>query len=121
MKVQELLEAKKKKQLPMVQGDDFDDAEEYPSDPDLDKIPHIIMQLRSALDTEGDRKIHFKDGNKAKIPVDIIRQFLIKYLELKPSDREQMQNMASRSLSGFKEALTTNFFTRQDKSIYAYK
>lgn len=121
MKVHELLEAKKKKQLPMVQGDDFDDAEEVPSDPDLDKIPHIIMQLRKALDVDGEYKVHFKDGKKLKIPVDVIRQFLLKYLELKPSDREQMQDMASKSISGFKEALVTNFFTRQDKSIYAYK
>lgn len=121
MKVQELLEAKKKKQLPMVQGDDLDDAEEYPSDPDLDKIPHIVMQLRSALDVDGDRKIHFKDGSKIKLSPDTIKSFLLKYLELRPNDRERMQNMASKSEDGFIEALSTNYLTRQDKSIYRYK
>jgi hypothetical protein len=120
MKVQELLEARKKKNLPVKSSDDEAD-DEVVSDPETDNIPHIVMQLRKAIDVEGDHKIHFKDGTKAKLPVDIIRTFLLKYLELKPTDREHMQDMASSSLSGFKEALTTNFFTRKDKSIYAYK
>lgn len=120
MKIQELLEDKKK-QLPMVQADDLDDTEEAPSDPDLDKIPHIVMQLRKALDVDGDYKVHFKDGTKTKIPVGIIKSFLLKYLELRPQDREKMQSMASQSIDGFQEALETNYFTRQDKSIYAYK
>lgn len=120
MKIQEVLESKKK-QLPMIQPDDFDDTDEIPDDPDLDKIPHIVMQLRSALDVDGDRKIHFKDGSKIKLSPDTIKSFLLKYLELRPNEREKMQNMASKSEDGFIEALTTNYFTRQDKSIYRYK
>ena len=116
MKIQELLEARKKN-LPAAPVDDFDDSEEVVSDPDTDKIPHIVMQLRKALDVDGDFKVHFKDGSKHKLPLDVIRKFLIKYLELKPSDRERMQDLAGQSLSGFKEALETEFFTR----IYAHK
>lgn len=119
MKIQELLEAKKKN-LPMVQVDDSDEEVTF-SDPDSDKIPHIVMQLRNALDLGGDKKIKFKDGSTHKISPEVITKFLLKYIELKPSDREKMQDMASHSVSGFKEALSTNFFTRRDKSIYAYK
>lgn len=120
MKIQEVLEAKKNK-LTTVRPDDFDDTDDLAADPDSDKIPHIVMQLRQALDVEGDLAIKFKDGTKAKIPLEIIQKFLLKYLELKPSDKEEMQNLASESLSGFKDALTTNYFSKTNKSIYAYK
>lgn len=117
MKIQELLEARKKK---VAAPDDFDDHDDAPEDPESDKIPHIVMQLRKALDVEGDHPIVFKDGKKTKLPIDVIRVFLTKYIQAKPSDREAMQNTASASLEGFKNALKGTTAPGH-KSIYAYK
>lgn len=118
MKIQEMLEARKKN-LPMP-VDDFDDSDPAPEDPESDKIPHIVMQLRKALDVDGDYPVTFRDGKKVKIPLEITHRFLEKYLSLKPADREAMQNLASASVEGFKAALKGEG-ERAQKSIYAYK
>ena len=121
MNIQELLESKKKKSPIEPEIDDFSDDEDPISDPDQDDVPNIVMQLRGAVDVDGDRKIHFKDGSKIKLPLNIIQLFLLKYLELRPQDREEMQDKASQSLNGFKEALTSTYARRPNKTIYAYK
>jgi hypothetical protein len=99
MRISEILAEAKKVHL------DIDDVDEKPEDADSDKIPHIVMQLRKALDVDGDYPITFKDGKKVKLQLDNIKHFLSKYLKAKPSDRESLQNIASQSLSGFHDAL----------------
>jgi hypothetical protein len=103
MKIQEILEAKKLTK----DMDDFDDVDEPAVDADQDKIPHIVMQLRKALDVDGDYPITFKDGKKFKLKLNDIMKFLKKYLSLKPMDRDTMQNMASVNIDGFHKALDT--------------
>lgn len=101
MKIQEILEAKKMPQA----LDDLDDKPEKAEDPDSDKIPHILMQMRKAIDVDGNYPITFKDGKKVKLPMDAIVAFVKKYMAAKPLDKEAMQNQAITSLDGFMATL----------------
>ena len=101
MKIQEILEAKK---LPKGM-DDFDDVDEPAPDADQDKIPHILMQLRKAIDVDGNYPITFKDGKKAKLSMEHIAAFVKKYMGLNPQDKESLQTQAGNSLEGFMAAL----------------
>lgn len=105
MKIQEILEAKK-----IDKGmDDFDDVDEPAPDADQDKVPHILMQLRKAIDVDGNYPITFKDGKKAKLSLDHIAAFVKKYMTLSPQDKESLQTQAANSLEGFMAALKQDF------------
>ena len=114
MKIQEILEAKKldKKSL-----DDLDDIDEPNIDADQDKVPHIVMQLRKAMDVEGDYPVTFKDGKKFKLKLRDIEHFLHVYDRLKPMERETMQNVASKDIDGFHDALKTEIKPKTQSSI----
>jgi hypothetical protein len=94
MKIFEVIEAKKR---PM---DDFEDDEAPVQDADLDKIPHILMQMRKAVDTDGNYEFKFKDGGKHKLELPDIVAFVKKYMTAKPQEKEMMQNKAIDSLEG---------------------
>jgi hypothetical protein len=98
MKINEILKEAK-------MDPDFDDADEMPADPDKDKIPHLVMQLRKALDVEGNYPVLFRDNSKVKIPLPMIIQFLKLYMKLKPLDREKLQDVASNSKEDFVKSL----------------
>lgn len=104
MKIQELLEAKKFKKSHHKHVD-FDDSDEPAPDADQDKIPLVTMQMLKALDVDGNYPITFKDGKKAKLKIEDIKKFLMKYMAARPNDKENMQDMASNSLEGFYRAL----------------
>ena len=117
----ELEEAKRKKRKERHDLDDFDDEEdEKPEDPDSDKVQHILMQLRKAKDVDGDHPIKFLDGTKVKLPVADIDLFMDKYMDMKPLDREKMQQVAVMSKEKFDTILS--FFQpkhgKLEKSIY---
>lgn len=101
MKIQEILEAKA---LPKGM-DDFDDVEEPTADADQDKVPHILMQLRKAIDVDGEYPITFRDGKKTKLSMDQIANFVKKYMKARPDEKEALQSQASNSLEGFMAAL----------------
>jgi|DEB19_MinimDraft_3_1074340.scaffolds.fasta_scaffold08160_3 hypothetical protein len=86
---------------------DFDDQEEVPADPDKDKVPHLVMQLRKAFDVDGNYPILFRDNTKAKLSMDEIVGFLKTYMSLKPLEREQMQDMAANSKKDFMQSITS--------------
>lgn len=115
-----LIESKHKKKpaKKLKKHDDWEDTDETPVDPDQDRVPHIIMQLRKALDVDGDYLVTFQDGAKHKIPKNVTRHFIQRYLTLKPADREVMQNMATKDLEGFKKALHAEFSPNTEPSIY---
>ncbi len=96
MKIEEILLEAKNKEI-----DDWDDEDEPVADADSDKVKHLVMQLRSALDVDGNYAISFKDGSKAKLPVSDINLFLRKYEMVKPADKEKMQDVASMSKDHF--------------------
>lgn len=101
MKIREILEAKQ-----LQKGmDDLDNMDEPAPDADLDKVPHILMQLRKAIDVDGDYPITFKDGKKVKLPMDAIAAFVQKYMKARPDEKESLQSQASNSLEGFMAAL----------------
>ena len=105
MKIQEIMEAKK-----LTKGmDDLDDRDEPAPDADQDKIPHILMQLRKALDVDGNYPIIFKDGKKAKLDMEKIIAFVQKYMKASPSEKESLQTQAGNSLEGFMAALKAEF------------
>jgi len=101
MKIFEVIEAKK---LPKS-DDDLDDVMDKPEDPEADKVPHILMQLRKALDVDGEYPITFKDGKKLKLPMEIIVSFIKRYMEARPDEKESLQSQAGNSLEGFVAAL----------------
>jgi len=74
--------------------DDEDDEDEKPEDPDKDKVPHILMQIKKAIDVDGDHDIKFEDGEKHKFSITDLNLFLKKYMSMKPLDREKMQEVA---------------------------
>lgn len=98
--------------------DDFDKEEELPGDPDLDKVPNLIIQFKKSMDVNGRYPILFRDGSKVNIPTGIMVDFLNKYDELKPMDREKIQNMAAQSVDKFKEVLATFKGDKPERSIY---
>jgi hypothetical protein len=105
MKIFEVIEAKKLSKA----DDDLDDVMDKPENPDDDKIPHIFMQLKKALDVDGNYPITFKDGKKAKLSMEQIAAFIKKYMKLNPQDKESLQNQAANSLEGFMAALKQDF------------
>lgn len=112
MKIKEImLEAKE------AEFDDFDDDEPV-VDADSDKVKHLVMQLRSALDVEGNFPISFKDGTKAKLPMADILLFLRKYETVKPADKETMQNVGGQSKEGFDKIV--KFFKGQARPKDTY-
>ena len=95
MKIAEVLKESK--------HDDWEE-EEIVGDPDQGD-DHIVMQLKKAADVGGNYLITFKDGKKFKIPMNIIMAFMRKYNNMKPMDREEMQNVAARSKEDFLAAI----------------
>jgi hypothetical protein len=59
------------------------------------------MQLRKAIDVDGDYPITFKDGKKVKLSLNDIGAFVKKYMNAKPLEKEEMQNKAASSLESF--------------------
>jgi len=114
-----LIEKKTRKPKEVTKGAlDWEETPDHSEDPESDSVPHIIMQLRKALDTDGDYSVKFKDGTKHQIPLSVTRRFLQKYLSLKPNDREEMQNMAIKDLEHFKKALHQHYSPLSEPSIY---
>ena len=100
--------------------DDFDDEDEKAEDPDKDKVPHILMQLRKAKDVDGDYPIKFRDGTKHIVSLSNIDAFIEMYMALRPLDREKLQDVAIMSKQQFDKILS---FFKPDhplhhKSIY---
>jgi hypothetical protein len=98
--------------------DDWDKEEELPGDPDQDKVPNLIIQFKKSMDVDGRYPIVFRDGSKVNIPTGIMVDFLNKYDDLKPMDRESMQNLAAQSVDKFKEVLATFKGEKPERSIY---
>jgi hypothetical protein len=105
MKIQEILMEKAKKNKEKIDDLDLDDVDEPEVDADQDKVPHLVMQLKKALDVNGDYPITFKDGKKIKIALKDIKEFLSKYNMLKPYDREEMQKLAGQDIKSFHAAI----------------
>lgn len=109
-------EQKKVKPRTAKKSDDTDD-DLTPSDPDQDVVPNMLMQVRKAMDVDGNYSLKFADGSKHKVGMDDLKQFARVYLSAKPSDRDSMQSKASQDLSSFKDALKT-VVSKAPKSIY---
>ena len=116
----EIDEAKRKTRHDDDDDDEEDEEDEQPEDPEKDKVPHILMQLRKAQDVDGDHPIKFLDGSKVILPLKDINDFMQMYMNVKPQDRERLQQVAIMSKDKFDKLLT--FFTpkhgKLEKSIY---
>jgi hypothetical protein len=98
--------------------DDWDEEDEIVADPDQDKTPHILMQLKKSLDNGGMNPILFRDGSKARIPYQVIAAFMNKYHGMKPADREEFQAAAIKSVDAFKQAMSDFSGEQAPRSIY---
>lgn len=83
-----------------------------------DEVPNITVQFKKAMDVGGNYPIQFNDGSKVKVPVNMIIDFLNKYDQLKPMQRNEMQKLAVQSPEKFKEVLASFEGDRPEKSIY---
>lgn len=92
----------------------FDNIE----DPDTEKVPNLVVQIRKSMDLGGNRPIAFRDGSKVEIPVNAMIAFLNRYETLKPMDREEMQNLAIQSKEAFIDTVKNFNKPRAPKSIY---
>lgn len=94
------------------EDEDFEDeSEASPEDPDQDKVPHILMQLKKAVDVEGNYPIKFKDGSQDKFPMGDIVAFIEMYMDAKPDLKDKMQSLGSESKENFKKIV--NFSTKK--------
>jgi len=82
---------------------DFDDNEEPNSNPDKDDVPHILMQLKKAVDVEGNYPIKFKDGSESKFPMGDIVAFIEMYMDAKPELKDKMQTLGAESKENFEK------------------
>jgi hypothetical protein len=96
---------------------DFDDDEAPAPDADQDKIPNIFMQMRKAVDTEGNYEFKFLDGSKQKLDMKDIVTFVKKYTNAKPLEKEMMQNKAIQSPSEFMSVVYAEEPTKPDFKI----
>ena len=116
----EIDEAKRKARTDDDDFDDFDDEEEKPEDPEKDKVQHILMQVRKAIDVDGDYAIKFADGDSHSFPTKDLEDFITMYMGLRPLDREKLQQVAIMSKGQFEKILS--FFQPDhplhQKSIY---
>lgn len=112
MKIFEVIEAKKR---PPV--DDFEDDAPV-QDADQDNVPHILMQLRKAVDVDGNYEFKFKDGSKHKLDMDSIVAFIKKYMTAKPLDKEAMQDQAIENLEGFMSVLKKDVQPNMNKERF---
>jgi hypothetical protein len=111
MKIFEVIEARK------APRDDFEDDDAPAQDADLDKIPHILMQMRKAVDTDGNYEFKFKDGSKHMLDIPDIVTFVKKYMTAKPQEKEMMQNQAIESLEGLMSVINAEVPTKPDTKI----
>ena len=111
MKIFEVIEAKKR---PI---DDFDDVDEPVQDADLDKIPNILIQMRKAVDVDGNYEFKFKDGSKHMLDMADIVTFVKKNMAAKPQEREIMQNKGLESLEGLMSVVNATEVSKPDMRI----
>lgn len=111
MKIFEVIEAKK---LPV---DDFEDDVTV-SDADQDSVPNILMQMRKAIDVDGNYEFKLADGSKHKLELPQIATFIKKYMTAKPQDKEKLQNQAITSIEGLLSAIKSDVKVNPNKSIY---
>ena len=110
MKIFEVIEAKKR---PI---DDWDD-EAPVQDADLDKIPNILIQMRKAVDVDGNYEFKFKDGSKHMLDMADIVTFVKKNMAAKPQEREIMQNKGLESLEGLMSVVNATEVSKPDMKI----
>ena len=111
MKIFEVIEAKKRP------ADDWEDDEAPVQDADLDKIPNILIQMRKAVDVDGNYEFKFKDGSKHKLDMADIVTFVKKNMAAKPQEREMMQNKGLESLEGLMSVINATEQPKPDMRI----
>lgn len=90
-----------------VDSADVDQYVATKGDKDSAKM-NIIVQLRKAADVKGNIDIVFQDGNRKRIPVNIIKIALDKFNSFKrPANKEKLVNAMSKSYKGMLTALKT--------------
>jgi len=111
MKISELLRED-------IDADDEDEVSAVDNDGDEGSTPNILVQFKKALDVNGNYKITFRDGSKLKLPLVDIKNFVKRYVSMKPMDREQMQDIAVQSPALFQKVLKHFSAPKAEKSIY---
>lgn len=105
----------------MKESAELDEARGGADEPDK----HIIMQLRSAQDLDGNKEIRFRGGKTAKVPKKHIDKILKlhDHPSMKPVNKRVMRVAISKSplhLSRFADQIKENFVVEQMDPIFDY-
>lgn len=92
--------------------------DEAPEDPDKDKVPHILMQLKKAIDVEGNYPIRFRDGSEHKLPTEDIVSFIEMYFDAMPEAKDKMQELGAESKENFDQIVKFFNARKAPKNIY---
>ena len=71
----------------------------------INEIQNITVQLRKSFDVNANYDIVFQNGDQSKLSLDQINRYLDIYTQVKPFQKEIMQNKAIKSLADFLEII----------------
>jgi len=83
-----------------------------------DNIQNLMVQVNKALDNDGQITIRFRNGENIVVSKNILQIFRKKYMELKPYEKEKMQNLAAQSKDHFTQIADTFVGNKVTESIY---
>jgi hypothetical protein len=104
--INQITEGRRGRKPRVSREDDFEnDSDDASDDADNDAVPNILMQVRKAMDHEGNFPLMFMNGEEHRASMDDLREFAILYLSLKPQERAQLQDKAVTSVVDFNDSI----------------
>jgi hypothetical protein len=89
----------------MMQKSFSDDDVATKQDKD-DARKNLLVQLKKSIDTKGQHAVEFKDGKKVKLPMDLVKKAVVKYMSLRrPDDKLKLISNMSKSFKDMKKEL----------------
>ena len=79
----------------------LEDVTDNNEDPENDRIPHLLMQVKKALDHGGNHPIKFSDNTACTFPVESLVTFYEGYMSLKPAGKEEVQQFGVERKENF--------------------
>lgn len=80
---------------------DSDESLDKPEDPEKDKYPNLLMQMKKSMDVDGNYAIKFKDGTSHKLAIDDIVTFVDYSMNLMPEDTAKIISQGAESKEYF--------------------
>lgn len=85
----------------LLEAADWEDETAVIDDPESERIPNLFMQVKKAIDHDGNFPIKFADGTNIEFPLNALIAFYDGYMSLKPEGREELQRMGIENKDNF--------------------